>query len=77
MDTDRTTLLRPLFAAADDADDLSCPLPEDRFFVMEDWDCDDYNCYMKLSTAFIINVFLVKTLQTVGFAYLGVRLVSQ
>ena len=48
MDTDRTTLQRALFAAADDADDLSCPLPEDRFFVMEDWDCDDYNSYVKL-----------------------------
>ena len=69
------TLPRPLFAAADDADDLSCPEPDDRFFVMQEWDCDDYNCYMKLSTAFIINVYLVKIFQTVGFAYLGAQLV--
>ena len=53
---------------------IDCPEPEDRFVVMRDWSCEDYDSYRTLASVFIINVFIVKIIQVICFSYLTVKL---
>lgn len=55
-----------LGAAKDD-----CPDPEDRIVMQRDWSCEEYESFMPLQTAYVINVLVIKTVQVFIFTFLA------
>lgn len=65
------------FSSGAEPDELDCPEPEDRLFVMRDWSCNEYNWFKQLSKAYLINCYTAKSIQVLCFTILFFKLAIQ